>query len=519
MNKKPFFTMGLKSVLVGFLLILVSCSSHRPRDPNIIYLDEVKYTQKRDTSFIGLFTTQPVTNFSADKVLKPLSLVVNMDAVNVSDVKFPKRFKDDAIISFKTNTERDVQGRQYGQLIVYLKKDIDFAIKSTEYGLRLDIKEGSGAVANSAVPEASPTPSLETPKNIDLDEVQKTHEQDELARDEDMKELQETEKESKAPTIETPIVHEPEPAEPQVPEPDSPISPTPFSKKKLDSITRTSIDGKERIILTCSEPIEFQKSVLDKEAILELKNVQLGPSISDLTIHEENSFLTQITPSFSDSPYASTKVTFYFKDSIAPKITQSANLIYVDLERPKLAKRLEDEEEYVIDFGNYLISPSKLPGRKISLEAKETDIRDILRLLAETSDYNIIVGQGVSGKVTIRLIKVPWDEALIGILQSQGLGFVKQGNIIRIATLTALKEEKEKAVEALNAKDLLEPLQVLFIPISHKKAQDLVRHLYPFLSERGSLSIDRSSNTIIMRDISGVLTKTSKFVSSLDVKK
>lgn len=487
-----------KSLLViGFLVLGVAgCSSRPHRQPHLNYLDEVKHTVKGKKTYLGLFTSHPVSGYSVDKIKDPLSIVVSLDAVQVQDTQLPRRFRDRAIRSFATNMIQ-VQGKSVGQVLIFTQEDLEIKAKKTEYGLRLDLEPIQPKVAE--VEKSEPTP-----EEKDLEVAQKTQEKAEEEREEDIQEAGKTEKEAGAPEVEVPFELTPVKTE---------------TPKTLESITRSSIDHKERLILTCSEACDFQKTFIDKEVVVELKNVKPAATLSPLSLEEAESFLSKVSFQETEAPYPSTRVTIQFKDSLEPGISQNANLIYVDFEKPRLAKILEEEEgQTVIDFGNYLTSPSRLPGRKLSLQSKNTDIQDILRLLAETSDYNIISGRDVSGKVTVRLLNVPWDEALIAILQAHQMGFVKQGNIIRVSSLNSLKEEKEKAVLALAAKEKLEPLQVIFIPLTHRKAFELTKHLYPFLSERGSLSIDRVTNTVIIRDIPSVLKRTNTFVSSLDKK-
>ena len=84
----------------------------------------------------------------------------------------------------------------------------------------------------------------------------------------------------------------------------------------------------------------------------------------------------------------------------------------------------------------------KYVGRKISLDFKDADIKNILRLIAEVSNLNIVAGDDVKGKVTLRLLKVPWDQALELVLKSKSLGMVKEGNVIRIAPMAKIAAEK-----------------------------------------------------------------------------
>lgn len=158
-------------------------------------------------------------------------------------------------------------------------------------------------------------------------------------------------------------------------------------------------------------------------------------------------------------------------------------------------------------------------GKPIELlELKDTDIRDALRLIGKYSGYNIVVGEDVSGKIgTLSLSKVPWDQAFSLVLQSKKLGYTKEGNVLRIATLATLKAEKEEAAAAEQSKMRVEPLKTMLIPISYAKASELSPRAKSLLSDRGSIDVDDRSNTIIVRDIDKVLQRAKKLFMTLDM--
>ena len=142
--------------------------------------------------------------------------------------------------------------------------------------------------------------------------------------------------------------------------------------------------------------------------------------------------------------------------------------------RRKVSKLLE-EDDPKIEFKGYLASPSEFPGRDLSLHIRDTDFADVLRLLSESSDYNFVLGETIKTPVNLRLVNVSWDKAFVTLLETYQMGYVKQGNIIRVSSLNSLKKEKTKASQALEAQEHLDPLKVLFIPLEHRKAADLMR--------------------------------------------
>lgn len=162
------------------------------------------------------------------------------------------------------------------------------------------------------------------------------------------------------------------------------------------------------------------------------------------------------------------------------------------------------------------VGGKKFSGRKISLDFKDADIRSIFRLIADISKFNLIISDDVSGRVTIRLDDVPWDQAFAIILQSKSLWFEKYGNIVRVAPAKKLQEEKESAAAAEQAAQAVQPLDILFKPVSFAQADTLIKQVGTVLSARGSVDIDSRTNTLIIKDIRENLDKAKKMVDILD---
>ncbi len=176
-------------------------------------------------------------------------------------------------------------------------------------------------------------------------------------------------------------------------------------------------------------------------------------------------------------------------------------------------------ESSLLNEDNIYSGNAVYTGKPIELlELKDTDIRDALRLIGKYSGYNIVIGEDVSGKIGIlSLTKVPWDQAFSLILQSKKLGYTKEGNVLRIATLATLKAEKEEAAAAEQSKMRVEPLKTMLIPISYAKASELSPRAKSLLSDRGSIDVDDRSNTIMVRDIDKVLQRAKKLFTALDM--
>ncbi len=155
-------------------------------------------------------------------------------------------------------------------------------------------------------------------------------------------------------------------------------------------------------------------------------------------------------------------------------------------------------------------------GRRISLDFKDADIGNILRLIADVSDLNIIAGEEVSGTVTIRLVDVPWDQSLDVILLTKGLGFVRVGKVLRIAPLDVLQREEEARLQERRAKERLEDLVVKLQPVSYASVKEIERLVQKLLSERGTVNVDERTNTLIIKDIPSVIDEATALIKAVD---
>jgi type IV pilus assembly protein PilQ len=155
-------------------------------------------------------------------------------------------------------------------------------------------------------------------------------------------------------------------------------------------------------------------------------------------------------------------------------------------------------------------------GRRVDLDLKDADIHNVLRLLADVGQTNIVTADNVQGSVTIRMRNVPWDQALDVVLQSKGLGMVRQGNMIRVAPLAELEKEREMQLARRQQEVRLAPLETRLIPVSYADAAQVQERARAMLSERGSIAVDTRTNTLIVRDIAGNLNQIEELTRSLD---
>jgi type IV pilus assembly protein PilQ len=158
-------------------------------------------------------------------------------------------------------------------------------------------------------------------------------------------------------------------------------------------------------------------------------------------------------------------------------------------------------------------------GKKISLDFKDADIKNVLRLIAEVSEKNIVISDAVQGKVTIRLLNVPWDMALDVLLKTYALEKEELGpNILRVAPYAQLKREREEALRAEEALEKVESLETRVVPVNYAKAADLETMLGRIKSKRpdATILVDSRTNSLIIRDLPLNIREMTALVRSLD---
>jgi len=178
--------------------------------------------------------------------------------------------------------------------------------------------------------------------------------------------------------------------------------------------------------------------------------------------------------------------------------------------------------------GDLPASGKKYTGQKISLEFKDADIKNVFRLLAEVSGKNILVTDDVTRKITVRLIEVPWDQAMDLIIDTNGLGKEEVGNVIRISTAGRLKAERDALAAAKRSEENLEPLETAYITVNYAKVmkgqgdtntdKDLVEKVKAVLSPRGKVEADQRTNTLIVRDIKSSIEDVQTLIGRLDTR-
>jgi len=166
--------------------------------------------------------------------------------------------------------------------------------------------------------------------------------------------------------------------------------------------------------------------------------------------------------------------------------------------------------------------PNKFTGDKLSLSFQDIEVRSVLQILADFTKKNIAVSDSVTGNITLSLKDIPWDQALDIILKTKDLSLRENNDVLWITPAKEMAEKEQSALEAEQRKQALKPLLTETIAINFAKAKDLATLLkqaqgHSLLSERGSVSLDERTNTLLVQDIASQLNAIKKLIKTLDV--
>ena len=196
----------------------------------------------------------------------------------------------------------------------------------------------------------------------------------------------------------------------------------------------------------------------------------------------------------------------------------------------------QSDNQFVLEVREQKIDPSKLTqgpgynGEKLSLNFQNIEVRSLLQVIADFTNFNIVTSDSVSGAVTLRLKDVPWDQALDIILQAKGLGMRKNGNVLWIAPNDEIAAREKQELEAKASVENLESLRTQGFQMNYAKAADIATQLMNtggsaqgggassrLISARGSVIAEPRTNQLFVTDIPSKLEQVQQLIAKLDI--
>jgi type IV pilus assembly protein PilQ len=199
----------------------------------------------------------------------------------------------------------------------------------------------------------------------------------------------------------------------------------------------------------------------------------------------------------------------------------------------------QTDNQFVLEVRPVRPDPNKLTqgpgfsGEKLSLNFQNIEVRALLQVIADFTNFNVVTSDTVTGNVTLRLKDVPWDQALDIILQSKGLGVRKTGNVLWVAPKDELNAKEQVELEARKKLSELEPLRTQSFQLNYTKAEDVAKGLTGqvqsqggagsgaqvtrILSPRGSVLYEQRTNQLFVTDIPSKLEEITAMIAKIDI--
>jgi len=234
---------------------------------------------------------------------------------------------------------------------------------------------------------------------------------------------------------------------------------------------------------------EFQSTYVPDELLYIMDVVDFATVVDKIETFHEN---------------GKTRFVFNIKGEYNYRYDQLDSLFIIEVsEKPKDQKQTEFE------------------GKAISLNFQDIPVRTVLQLIADFNGFNLVITDSVSGNITLRLDDVPWEQALDIILKVRGLGKRMNGNVLMIAPASELSAKEREQLESDQQVADLAPLYSEFIQINYAKATEIASMLSganaSLLSERGNVSVDTRTNTVLVKDTAAVIDAIKEMVEVLDI--
>ncbi len=237
--------------------------------------------------------------------------------------------------------------------------------------------------------------------------------------------------------------------------------------------------------------------------------IQLRDNVRSVLVRKPNRVILQIENRYGVFSQKKAEEGQTFKEKISEIPSEEASRLNI----PK-SDSIEDILENIIMSGR-----KKYIGKKVTMNLKNVKPEEILKIIAETSGFNIIITEDVKkmAPISLSLVDIPWDQALDTVLDMNKLVAKKNGMILVVNTLANATIEQENIKKAKLAAIDQEPLLTKVFPISFANIEDLQKIVAEYSTEkRGKISRDTRTNSLIVKDTSDVIEKIKKIVELLD---
>jgi type IV pilus assembly protein PilQ len=292
----------------------------------------------------------------------------------------------------------------------------------------------------------------------------------------------------------------------------SPVAPVVTPRSSIEDLEfQRSPEGEGRLILTLADP-SVNVNVFSEAGIIKLEFLDTTVPEPLLRRYDVTDFATPVTTVDVNTNERGATLSILAQgnyDYLAYQTDQQ----YVLSVKPLTPREMEERREEFAYVGD-----------RISLNFQDIEVRAVLQLIADFTELNLVASDTVTGRITLRLQNVPWDQALELILKTKGLDKRQVGNVLLVAPAAEIAERERQQIEA--NKQLLElaPLRTEFIRVRYASAADVIQLLDAgsedggkLISPRGSVIVDTRTNSLIVTDTANKLAEIRSLIDLVDI--
>jgi len=337
-------------------------------------------------------------------------------------------------------------------------------------------------------------------------------------------------------------------AAPAVPAPSqvaAEVAPSRRGKGGLETLDFKVVDGFSRITMKIYGSCEPGQPVHGVQGLsLSIKNCQVPKALQrSLDTSRFGSPVLSVTPyQVTAKGVPVTKLLVRLKGNPPFTLSRKGDLLVWDIENPgplpaptlpaapaarvkpapepKVSEELAPAarpEESVTELGGKHPARKAYHGRRVTLEFSDADIRKIFQLIAEVSNLNFLVSDEVSGTITIKLVNVPWDQALDVILDAKGLGMQRDGNIVQIKPRAKIQTQAEEELAAKKVAEHAMELKTALFEVNYASVNDIAAQFSALKTDRGTITKDERTARVIVKDIQPAIDEMRQLLKNLDI--
>lgn len=268
---------------------------------------------------------------------------------------------------------------------------------------------------------------------------------------------------------------------------------------------RTAKGGGELLVRLSNTTVAANVEQVGAKLELKLFNTDIASDL--LFVMDVQDFATPVSSFETFKEELTSRVLIDIDGEYEYSYLQEGSLFKLSINKAERAVAVKKEDKY--------------DGKSLSLNFQSISVRTVLQIIADYNNFNLVTSDTVEGDITLRLDDVPWDQALDLILQTKGLDKRIEGNILMVAPREELTIRESQILKDRQEVKKLSPLYSEYIQVNYAKASDIVELLQgdetSLLSERGSVAVDKRTNTLLVKDTEESIDNVHRLIKVLDI--